>query len=75
MDLPRKIMWTTVFDHSFDFSEACIKFMRALTIVDVNLLVFSYLHSSEMHALVYGKLLRALIVSEWSDLILNKRSS
>jgi len=55
--LPRKIILTIVFDYSFDFSKAYDKSMRALAIIDVVLLVFSYLHSSEMHALVYDKLL------------------
>ena len=67
-------MCTTFFDYSFDFSKAYDKFMRALTIIDVIFLVFSYLHSFEMHALVYDKLLRALKESEWSDLILNEIS-
>ena len=44
--------------------------MRALTIIDVVLLVFSYIQSSTVHALVYDKLLRALIVSNWVALIL-----
>ena len=64
MDLARIIMWTTVFDYSFDFSKVYDKSMRELTIIDVVLLVFSYLHSSEMHALVYDKLLRALKANE-----------
>jgi len=67
-------MWTTFFDHSFDFSKAYNKFMRALTIIDVMLLVFSFLHSFKMHTLVHDKLLRALILSKWSELILIKKS-
>lgn len=43
--LPRKIKCTIFFDHSFDFSEAYNKFMKALTIIDVVLLVLSYIHS------------------------------
>ena len=64
VDLARKIIWTTFFDYSFDFSKEYDKFMRSLTIIIVILLVFSYLHSVEMHALVYDKLLRALVTSE-----------
>ena len=64
MDLPQKIMYTTLFDHSFDFSKAHDKFMRVLTIIDRIILVFSYLHSFDMHALVYDKLLKVLTASE-----------
>ena len=74
MDLPRKIMWTTFFDYFFDFSKAYDKFMRALTIIHVILLLFSYLHSSEIHALVYDNLLRALKAFELRDLILKERN-
>ena len=71
VNLPRKIMRITFFDESFDFSKVYDKFMRVLTIVDV-LLVFSYILSFGMHALVYDHLLRALKISKWSDLILTK---
>jgi len=67
-------MWISFFRHSFDFSKAPDKFKRALTIMDVVLLVFSYIHSFEMHALVYYELLR-VTSSRWSDFILNERSS
>ena len=46
--------------------------MRALTIIDATLLVYSNIHSFEMHALIYDKLLIALTKSECSELILNK---
>ena len=74
MDLQRKIIWTTFFNNLFDFSKAYNELMRALIIIDMVLLVFSYIHSFEMHTFVYNKLLRALITSEWSDLILNEKS-
>jgi len=45
--------------------------MRAPNVVNVVLLMFCYIHSSEMHALVYDKLFRVLTTSEWSKLILN----
>ena len=64
VDMPRKIIWTTLFDHSSDFSMAYDTIMRALTIVDVSFPVFSYIHHSGMHATVYNKLLRALTASE-----------
>jgi len=75
VDLPRKILWTTFFDHSFDFYKAYDKLKRALTFIDLILSVFSYIHFSEMHALMYHKLLQALTASKWSDLILNARRS
>ena len=53
-----------LFDHSFDFSKAYDTIMRALTIIDVSFLVFSYIPHSGMHARVYDKLLRALTTSE-----------
>ena len=74
VDLPRKILWTTFFDYSFNFSKAYDKFMKALTFINLILLVLSYTHFSKMHAMVYNKLLRALTAFEWSDLILNVRS-
>jgi len=64
VDMPRKIIWTTFFDHSFDFSKACDTFMRALTIIYVSLPVISYIHHSGMPAEVYDKFLRALTASE-----------
>jgi len=65
VDMPRKIIWTAFFDHSFDFSKAYDTIMRALTIIDISFPVFSYIHHSRMHAGVYDRLLRALARSEW----------
>ena len=64
VDMPRKIIYATFFDHSSDFSKAYDTFMRTLTIIDVSLLVFSSIHHSKIHARVYDKLLRALTASE-----------
>jgi len=64
VDLRRKIIWTTFFDHSSDFAKECDTFMRIQTIIDVSLSVFYYIHHSGMHAEVYDKLLRALTASE-----------
>ena len=50
-------MWPTFFDSAFDFSMAFDKFKRALTLFATSLLVFSYLHHFEMHALAFNKLL------------------
>jgi len=65
VDRPRKIIWTTFFGHSLDFSRAYDTIMRALTVIDVSFPVFSYIHHSWMHAGVYNRLLRALTTSEW----------
>jgi len=65
VDMPRKIIWTAFFDHSFDFSEAYDTIMRALSFIGVFFPVFSYIHHSRMHAGVYDRLLRALTASEW----------
>jgi len=56
-DSPRKIMWSTVFDHHSNFSMAFDKFKRAQTLFAISLLVFSYLHHFKMHAKAYDKLL------------------
>ena len=64
VNMPRKIICTTFFDHSSDFSKAYDTIMRALTIIDVSSPVFSYIHHSRMHARVYDKLLRSLTASE-----------
>ena len=72
-DLPRKIMWSTLFDHTFDFSIAFDEFKRPLTLFAVSFVVFSYSHHSKMHAITYDKLLRALTASEWSDLSFDAR--
>ena len=49
VDTPRKIILTTFFDHSSDFSKAYDTIMRALAIIDVSSLMFSYIHHSGMH--------------------------
>jgi len=65
VDMPRKIIWTTFFDHSFDFSKTYDTIMRALTVIDASFPVFLYIQNSQMHAEVYGMLLGALTASEW----------
>jgi len=51
-------------DYSTDFSNAFDRFRRALIIMRVFIFICSYLHSSELHAQVLDKLLRALTVFE-----------
>ena len=52
VNLPRKILCTTFFDYSFDFSKTYDKLKRALTYINLILLVFSYIHFSKMFAMV-----------------------
>ena len=73
-DMPRKITWSTFFDHTSDFSMTFDEFKRTRTLFVVSFLVFSYSHHSEMHAITHDKLLQALTASEWSDLRLDARS-
>ena len=67
-DVPRKIMWCTFFNHTFDFSMTFDEFKRPLTLFAPSFLLFSYSHLFEMHATTYDKLLRALTAFERSDL-------
>ena len=72
--VPRKTLWSTFFDCTFDFSMAFDEFKRPLTFFASSFLVFSYSHHSEMHATTYDKLLQALAASERSDLSLDARN-
>jgi len=62
-DVLRKIMWSTFFDHAFDFSMVFGKFKKPLTFLASSFVVLSYLNYSELHATTYDKILRALIAS------------
>ena len=55
--MPEKIMLIIAFDYSDDFSKAFDKFRRALIDIPRFIFRFSYLHSSELHAQVFDKLL------------------
>ena len=72
--VPRKMMWSTFFDHTFDFSMAFGKFKRPVTFLASSFVVLSYLHHYEMHATRHDKTFRALMTSEWSDPSLDVRS-
>jgi len=52
------------FDYSTDFSKAFDKFKRALAIIFGFMFFCFYLHSSELHAQVFDKLLQAFTTSE-----------
>jgi len=62
--MPGKIIFTIAFDHSTDFSKAFDKFRRALAITPTFMLGCSYLHSYELQAQMFDKLLRALTASK-----------
>jgi len=53
-------MWTTHFDHSFDFFEAHDKYKRFLGIIATFSLLFCYFHYFELQAQHFDKLKRAL---------------
>ena len=50
---PRKIMWNTFFDYSFDFSIVFGLMRRALTFFNVLILMLSHYHACESHAVVF----------------------
>jgi len=47
-DLPRKVMWTTFFDCSYDFCKAIDKVIRILNVFDVVFIIASYLLFSKL---------------------------
>ena len=63
-DLPRKIICSIFFDHTFDFSMTFDEFKRPLTLFASSFLVLSYLHNYDMHAVTDDMLFRALTTSE-----------
>jgi len=66
-----KIMWNIFFDLAFDFFMAFGKFKRALNSFASCFLVFSYLRNTEMHAVTFDKLLRALTTYESMKILLS----
>jgi len=67
-DMPRKIMWNTIFYFSFDFSMALT--LRGLILFFVLICMFSHCQACEPHAVAFDKLLRALIASDWISWVL-----
>jgi len=59
-DLPRKIMWTTFFNPSYNFSKPIDKVKRILVVFGVIFVISSYLLFSELWSQEFDKLLRAL---------------
>jgi len=60
-DKPKKIMWSTLFYFSFDFSMALT--LGGLILFFVLILMFSHSHACEPHAMELDKLLRVLMAS------------
>jgi len=63
MDKPRKIMWHTLFDFSFNFSMAFTLIKRALIFFVMLFPVLSYQQACEPHAEEFDKILRVLTAS------------
>jgi len=61
VDAPRKIIWNTFFDFSFDFSMAFGLLKRALIFLVIFIFMPSYSHAGERHALVFDKLSHTLV--------------
>ena len=71
-DKPRKIMWSTFFYFSFDFSMAFGLLKRALNFFVTVLLMLSQPHACEPYAAVFDKLQRALMASSLNSGVLKK---
>jgi len=56
-NMPVKIFFTIPFNHCTDFSKACDKSRRTLTIISRFMFKSSYSHLSELHTQVFDKLL------------------
>jgi len=62
-DLPRKVMWTTFFNLSYDFPKAFAKVKRILILLGVILVIASYLVFPKLWSQDFDKLLRTLMIS------------
>ena len=69
-DPPTKIMWTTFFNHFYDFYMAIDKVKRIFIIFGVILVISSYLLFSNLWSPEFDKLLRALTVSDFMSEVL-----
>jgi len=63
VDKPRKILWNTFFDLSFDFSMVSTLLKRALAFFALILCMLSYCQAWKPFAEEFDKLLRALTAS------------
>jgi len=65
---PRRILWSTFFAFSFDFSMAFALLTRAPIFVVIFIVVLSHHHACEPHAMEFDKLLRASTASDLNKL-------
>ena len=68
VDMPRKIIWNTIFDFSFDFSMALT--LRGLILFFVPICMFSHCQACEPHVGAFDEFLRALTASDLSSRVL-----
>jgi len=69
-DLPRKIMWSTFFNPSYNFAMAIDKVKWILIVFAVILIISSYVLFSELWSQEFDKLLRVLTVSDLKGRVL-----
>jgi len=69
-DLPKKVMWTTFFNPSYDLSMVFAKVMRMLILFGVTFVIASYLLFSELWSQEFDKLLHTLTVSDFMSRVL-----
>ena len=69
-NLPRKVMWTTFFNHSYDFSVGIYKVKRIPILFVVVFIIASYLLFSELWPQEFDKLLCALTMSNLKGRVL-----
>ena len=67
--MPRKIMWSTFFDFSFNFSMALT--LRGLILFFVLIFIFSHGCACEPHAVEFDKHVRALTASDLRARVMN----
>jgi len=71
-DLPKKIIWTTLFNPSYDFSKAIDRVKRMLNVFGTILVIASYLVFSKFWSQEFNKLLRVLTSSDLMSHVFKK---
>jgi len=69
-DLPRKIIWSTFFNPSYDFSKAFDKVKRTLVVFGMILDITSYLLFPKLWSQEFDKLLHMLTASDLMSQVL-----
>jgi len=70
VDAPRKIIWNTFFDYSFDFSIIFGLMRKVLSFFKFFFLMLSHCHAYESHAVALDKLQRVLTTSDLMSRVL-----